>query len=93
MTFEYLCEKCGAVVQGEFPVGKAKKTMPCTNEECKEAACERYYGNYDANIVFKGGGWAGKTSKLNREMNHKQDKAGQAQEGTWRGSVPKLKQQ
>ena len=86
MIFEYLCEKDG-VIEAQYPVGKAAKTLPCP--KCGKV-CERYFGNYSGNFILKGGGWPGKNAALNKQMNAKQDKAGKAMEGTWRKSVPKL---
>lgn len=85
MIFEYFCEKCQNVLEKDFRVGQADKFLICENCSSK---CERHYS--DANFILKGGGWTGKTSKMNREQTLKNENAGKNMEERWRPTVPKL---
>jgi len=68
MIFQYRCDNCNKIVERDFRIGKAKKTVKC--DTC-ENDCKRHYGKVD--FVLKGswGGWPSKSKKLNREMTKK----------------------
>lgn len=88
MTYEYYCIVCGLIVERQFPFAKNPKCIMC---KCGKKA-ERYLGG-NMTFILKGSGWSGKTIALNREMNKRQERAGERMEGTWRSSVPKLVEQ
>jgi putative FmdB family regulatory protein len=87
MIFEYGCKKCGEVFEKDFPIGKAEAEVPC---KCGEPA-GRYYGNMS--FVLKGGGWPGRSNRMNTEMTNRNKKAGERMRGTWEGTQPKLTDQ
>jgi len=86
MIFEYQCAQCGTIIEGDFRVGQAAKTMKC--EKCN-VACERYYGN-SCNFILKGGGWPGKSIKFDREQTDKNEAAGRRMVSERTGTAPKL---
>jgi putative FmdB family regulatory protein len=71
MTFQYACRKCREIVERDFRIGQADAEVPCPT--CEES-CKRYYG--DMSFILKGGGWPGRTQRLNREMTSRNEAAG-----------------
>lgn len=71
MRFEYVCRACEILFERDFRIGNAEKEVPCP--EC-EKPCKRHYGNMS--FILKGGGWPGRTGRLNREMTSRNEAAG-----------------
>lgn len=76
MLFQYLCRECEVIVERDFRVGNADPEVVCP--ECK-GVCSRHYGSMT--FILKGGGWPGKTQKLNQEMTSKNEAAGRRMRG------------
>jgi len=86
MIFEYKCEKCNKLIEKDFRVGHAEKTVKC--QDCN-SDCERYYGS-GVNFILVGGGWPGKSIKFNREQTEKNEHAGERMRSERTGTAPKL---
>jgi predicted nucleic acid-binding Zn ribbon protein len=72
------------VFEKDFRIGKAEAEVPC---ECGESA-KRFFG--EMSFVLKGGGWPGRSNRMNSEMTSRNEKAGERMRGTWEGTQPKL---
>lgn len=68
--YDFQCEKCGEIVEVNFPLGKAPKKVSCN---CGGEA-PRYYGS--VGFILKGNGWPSQTMKRKEEGTAKNEAAG-----------------
>jgi len=87
MIFEYQCIKCQNVLEKDFPLGKAKKTINCP--KCN-SECNRFWKNMNFVLNGQSGEWPSKKIKFNNEMTKQNEKAGKKMYKTWNGTQPKL---
>ena len=72
MQFEYKCEECKIIFSKDFRIGQAEKLVDCP--DCGNNECKRHYGQMS--FILKGGGWPGKSERLNNEMTARNEAAG-----------------
>lgn len=83
MTYRYVCESCGSVIDRDFPFGKPKEFVKC---KCR-ARANRSFEN--AGFQLRGDGWAGKNIGFGEKQKKKNEKAEKNMRKTW-GEQPKL---
>lgn len=70
MIYEYKCEYCSDVFEQSFHIGCAESSLECPS--CGGSAKKLISG---CNFLLKGGGWPGRSNRLNTEMTKRNEKA------------------
>ena len=76
MTYEYRCRDCNKDIEKDFPIGKADGEVPCPS--CGDMA-QRAFNSMS--FILKGGGWPGKSNRMNGEMTARNKRAGERMRG------------
>ena len=76
MLFPYQCEKCGNKLDGDFPIGKAPRSMPCT---CG-ANAKRVYSGVSIAVSVHGVS-SGRKMTFGEEMKQRNASAGKRMKG------------
>jgi len=87
MTYQYLCEDCQQVIEEDFSIGKAAKTVKCL--DCGND-CKRFYGEMSFILGGPAGQWPSKKARFNNEMSKRNEEAGRRMRKERTGTGPKL---
>ena len=83
MLFPFQCQGCGKRFDGEYPIGKAPRVIPCPS--CKKDAKRIYEGT---SIAVKIGGSFCRSSSFGEQMKARNVQAGHRMKGQRPGLMP-----